>query len=124
MSTKVEDTADPVSTYNLWRLGCLAEATPSTMRELLSLKRWRTRMGELAIRVVELQLQIYDRNLKAAVQTISGSTNRVPSLMEAAARKLADSLEDDPEGLDVVMDISSLSIARALCSLQNIPYFV
>ncbi|KAG8834292.1 hypothetical protein FRC20_007488 [Serendipita sp. 405] len=124
MSTKVEDTADPVSTYNLWRLGCLAEATPSTMRELLSLKRWRTRMGELAIRVVELQLQIYDQNLKAAAQTISGSTNRVPSLMEAAARKLADSLEDDPEGLNIVMDISNPSIVRALCSLQNIPYFV
>ncbi|KAG8850194.1 hypothetical protein FRB91_009282, partial [Serendipita sp. 411] len=91
MSTEVEDTANSASKYTLWRLGCVAEATPSAMRELLSLKKWETRTGELAIAVVKLQLQIYDQNLKAAAQTISGSTNRVPSLMETAARKLADS---------------------------------
>ncbi|KAG8866815.1 hypothetical protein FRC20_007474 [Serendipita sp. 405] len=122
MSTEVEDTANSASKYTLWRLGCVAEATPSAMRELLSLKKWETRTGELAIAVVKLQLQIYDQNLKAAAQTISGSTNRVPSLMETAARKLADSLEDDPEGVDIIMDISNPSIAQAFCSLQNIPY--
>ncbi|KAG8766996.1 hypothetical protein FRC15_005966 [Serendipita sp. 397] len=96
MSEEVKLSTDPSSTYTLWRLRHVAEATPSAMRELLSSREWKTQTGELAIQVVKLQLQIYDQNLKAAAQ-ISGSANRVPSPMEAAARKLAESLDDDPD---------------------------
>ncbi|KAG8831071.1 hypothetical protein FRC17_003736 [Serendipita sp. 399] len=122
MSATPEDSVD--SKYQRWRLPCVANAAPSAIRELIASQNWENKTGELAIETVKLQLKIYEQNLRAALQTASNLKKPVPSLMEVAARKLAESLEDDPEGIDVVMNISNPSIDQAFCSLQNIPYSV
>ncbi|KAG8810839.1 hypothetical protein FRC17_002740 [Serendipita sp. 399] len=122
MSAIPEDSED--LKYRNWRLPWVAEAAPSAIRELIGSQNWKGKTGELAIETVKLQLQVYEQNLEAASRTTSNSKKPVPSLVEVAARKLAESLEDDPEGVDVVMNISNPSIAQAFCSLHNIPYSV
>ncbi|KAG8831070.1 hypothetical protein FRC17_003735 [Serendipita sp. 399] len=122
MSAISEDSED--LKYQKWRLSWVAEATPSAIRELIGSKNWKGKTGELTIETVRLQLRVYEQNLNAASRIISSSEEPVRSLVEVAARKLVESLEDDPEGMDIVVNISNPSIARALCSLQNIPYSV
>jgi hypothetical protein len=79
---------------------------------------WTGKNGELAIKAVQLQLDIYYNNLQATVH----AQPPITSLFDAAVQKIATLIEEDPDNLDPVLETINTTIARAAWSWPRIPY--
>jgi hypothetical protein len=99
-------------------LSVVAYAAPTASRELLNSSDWVGKNGELAIKAVELQLDIYHNNVEATIP----ATPTLTTLFDAAAQKIATLLEEDLGNLDAILETINPTTARAAWSWPRIPY--
>ncbi|KAG8760742.1 hypothetical protein FRC14_002038 [Serendipita sp. 396] len=105
----------------------IATAAPPAMRKLLLSHSWTDQMGELAIRAVKLQLEVYNENMKAVKTSSSGASTQgkaVTTLFDEVVKKISALLEEDADNIDAVANMMSPSVARATWSWFSIPYSV